>query len=924
MKNKKIKFGIYKIALLPILFFVFGVLAIGLFVFAAGKKTDKRILAQITGTTYYVSPTGNDGNSGTSASYPWKTIDRLNSVNLQGGDGILFETNQTFDGKLYFDAQDTGTETSPIIVSTYGSSGKATIRNTSDVALFTYNTQGLEFSHLIFQGPGRTNSNKDGVNIYNDLANNTKLRHIYFDDIEVKDFGLNGLSLGGWNGTSGFENVQISNSSFHDNGKNGLVVYGQSLYSNKNVRVFYSRAFNNSGITSLSTNSGSGIILSSVDGGVIEHSLAWNNGFNCTANEGPVGIWAFDSNNITIQHNESYSNRTAGPADGGGFDLDGGVTNSVMQYNYSHDNDGAGFGLYQYSGAPTWNNNTVRYNISQNDGRKNNQAGIAFWNGGSGINNAYIYNNTIFTTPSLSGSPKAMVFYTTTNNVKVFNNIFIATGGLRIVESLTQQSSAEFKGNNYYSSGSPFAIKWNNTTYSSLDAWRTATGFEKNGTANTGYAFDPGLIQAGGGTTIGNTDQLASLSSYKLSSNSPMINAGLDIGALAGLIVGGRDFYGSTIPQNGPYDIGVHEFVNIVSSSPSPTSTSPSGQNMPTGDLYAWRQIFTEDFLTDVPLGGFPSSTSYSNKWSFYLDGWPDTAGKQGAPSRYYPSKVLSVSGGVLNKYLHTENGTPMGAALIPILANNNADQLYGKYTIRFKSESLAGFKTAWLLWPQSGNWPYDGEIDFPEGNLDGKINAFMHRQGASSGSDQDAFFTNVTYSDWHTASVEWTPESVKFILDDVTIGTSVNRIPNTPMHYVMQTESCLNGCPAPTTAGNLQVDWFVAYAPAPLPSSSPSSAPSPSPSPTPDTVAPVVSITNPTNGSTVTGRVTLQATATDNVKVAKVEFYIDQKLKTSDTASPYSYSWDTRKVSSGNHEIKAIAYDTAGNKSTTTVTVNR
>ena len=47
------------------------------------------------------------------------------------------------------------------------------------------------------------------------------------------------------------------------------------------------------------------------------------------------------------------------------------MKNSVMQYNYSHDNDGAGYLLAQFTYAREFTNNIVRYNISENDGRKN-------------------------------------------------------------------------------------------------------------------------------------------------------------------------------------------------------------------------------------------------------------------------------------------------------------------------------------------------------------------------------------------------------------------------------------------------------------------------------------------------------------------------------------------------------------------------
>ncbi len=248
-------------------------------------------------------------------------------------------------------------------------------------------------------------------------------------------------------------------------------------------------------------------------------------------------------------------------------------------------------------------------------------------------------------------------------------------------------------------------------------------------------------------------------------------------------------------------------------SKPLATATPvPAGTAMPVGDLPGWKQIFTEDFTTPVTLGNFPG-TAYKNKFTVYLDGWPDTAGKQGKPSRYYPSKVITVANGILNKYMHTENGFSMGAAILPILPSGGRDQLYGKYTVRFRADSLLGYKTAWLLWPQSNTSNPDGEIDFPEGDLASTIHAYMHHINPTSGGDQEAFSTGATYSNWHIASTEWTSNKVVFILDGKVIGTSTTRVPNKPMHWVLQSESCLPTCPAATTAGNVQIDWVVVYA---------------------------------------------------------------------------------------------------------------
>ena len=110
------------------------------------------------------------------------------------------------------------------------------------------------------------------------------------------------------------------------------------------------------------------------------------------------------------------------------------------------------------------------------------------------------------------------------------------------------------------------------------------------------------------------------------------------------------------------------------------------------------------------------------------------------------------------------------------------------------------------------------------------------------------------------------------------------------------------------------------------LKASNPGSSPSPSPSG--DTTAPSVSITSPKNNAFVKGKPAIKATATGNIKVTKVEFYIDGVLsatKTS-TTSTFSYPWDTKLVSNGTHTITAKAYDAAGNTTTSdpiTVTVD-
>jgi hypothetical protein len=88
------------------------------------------------------------------------------------------------------------------------------------------------------------------------------------------------------------------------------------------------------------------------------------------------------------------------------------------------------------------------------------------------------------------------------------------------------------------------------------------------------------------------------------------------------------------------------------------------------------------------------------------------------------------------------------------------------------------------------------------------------------------------------------------------------------------------------------------------------------------DTEPPTVSITAPSNGATVSGTISITATASDNVGVTKVSCRIDSGSWMDDTTSPYSWTWDTTSVSDGSHTITCRAYDAAGNYADDSVTV--
>ena len=90
------------------------------------------------------------------------------------------------------------------------------------------------------------------------------------------------------------------------------------------------------------------------------------------------------------------------------------------------------------------------------------------------------------------------------------------------------------------------------------------------------------------------------------------------------------------------------------------------------------------------------------------------------------------------------------------------------------------------------------------------------------------------------------------------------------------------------------------------------------------DTIAPTVSITSPANGATVIRKstVTINATASDNVGVTRVDFLVNGAVQCTDTGAPYSCSWRVPNPMGKTYQLQARAFDAAGNSATATVSV--
>jgi hypothetical protein len=213
----------------------------------------------------------------------------------------------------------------------------------------------------------------------------------------------------------------------------------------------------------------------------------------------------------------SYKNKTSnGGADGGGFDFDGGVTNSVIQYCFSYGNQGSGLCIFQYWGAGPWHDNIYRYNVSENDGTvSDSQAGLYVWNSSNDDKQFYnckVYGNIIY------NSKVAAISFAETSKSKGFhfyNNIFVGKDSL--IKGHDQIGDVTFGENDWWSVDSKFNID----NIKDLKTWADKTGKEKVDGKLVGLNEDPKL-KSPGNSSLTSAAQLKTLSGYKLPANSEL------------------------------------------------------------------------------------------------------------------------------------------------------------------------------------------------------------------------------------------------------------------------------------------------------------------------------------------------------------------------------------------------------------------
>lgn len=368
-------------------------------------------VSSVFATDYYLDASrGDDSAAGKTLATAWRTIERINTAELEPGDRVLLKSGEVFTG--FFHAQQSGSKDDPITLTAYGDGPKPIIaaEGNTEMALHLDNVshwtvEGVEFTNLGRErAPGRRGilitADKGGV------FENITIRANTIRDVN----GVFSKDDGG--GAGIFWNISNQGSKSR---LDGLLIEDNHLYrcDRDGIRGWMHPWHD---LSNLSTNTiirrnlledigGDGIVPLGMEGALVEYNRIYglrkrieniNTDSKVSMNAGPsIGIWPWSSKNTHIRFNEVWGYE--GTFDGQGFDSDFNSDNTLFEFNWSADNKGGFFLICSWSqledtGQSIGNTNTIiRHNISFNDHTR------SFVLNGP-IRNVSIYENIVYNT----------------------------------------------------------------------------------------------------------------------------------------------------------------------------------------------------------------------------------------------------------------------------------------------------------------------------------------------------------------------------------------------------------------------------------------------------------------------------------------------------------------------------------------------
>jgi Glycosyl hydrolases family 16 len=237
----------------------------------------------------------------------------------------------------------------------------------------------------------------------------------------------------------------------------------------------------------------------------------------------------------------------------------------------------------------------------------------------------------------------------------------------------------------------------------------------------------------------------------------------------------------------------------VTTASAQTQATSPTANTPPSGDaaeaavVNRWGPVVAGD---EFNYTGAPDD----GKWNLYDSVGHGGNGVRSPAAWHVDGSVVRVTG--------DSSGTTGG------MSASFDRRKYGRWETRMRTSARdSEYHPVLLLWPESGDWPCDGEVDYSEGLGDTtKVNFFLHH---GCDNQQTSARQTIDSTQWHNYAVDWEPDGITGYIDGVQWfrTTNVGYLPPGPMHQTIQ----LDWFPDGTTLKPswMEVDWVRVYDPA-------------------------------------------------------------------------------------------------------------
>jgi hypothetical protein len=510
---------------------------------------------------YIDSKNGSDGNDGHSPQSAWKSLSKVNERQFLSGDQIYFKCGSTWHGQLH--PQGSGDKELAITVRSYGRGARPVIAGdgVSNGAIYINNQSYWEFSGLSITNynsaeeggldlntweaknksdyalvslpPQLTKRNTPKYGIYISGNDTGKLGHIYLKNLEVH--GVNGyinqkdeqsknnggivFEITGNSRPTYFVDVLIVSCNIHDVDRTGILICksswdSRSLDDNKSWTPSKDIHIRNCSFSQTGANA---LIVRVAKNPVIENNLF----DHCAIKGSGNACFSFNCDSAIWQKNECrFTKANMDDVDAGGMDADYKSKHTIIQYNYSHNND---YGMLITGGPKFFNQGTiVRYNIFENEGD-------------------FVHPKHGKTVMRVNGSA---------TDTHIYNNVFYLNAKQKDIKIVSHET---------------WITSPQNTTYNNNIFYNLSSDASYNLGESTGNIFDHNLFF--GNTSINEPADAAKVSQdplfvepgardtkgYQLKRRSPALFSGALIPQN-----GGQDFYGNPLNTTTNPNIGVY------------------------------------------------------------------------------------------------------------------------------------------------------------------------------------------------------------------------------------------------------------------------------------------------------------------------------------------------------------------------------